>query len=143
AGARNRPGKAGRVGELRSEATAGSVARIGGLADYAALIRPTGVIEPGNGFAGPPLKKARRSTTPSFAFSASNPPPVQMVGYGAGAPTQPYAAAASLSAPPAPAGWAGSPSRRRGSSPPSAPSRMRAPRSGARARARRRILPPA
>src|SRR5207237_10873603 len=89
AGARNRPGKAGRVGELRSEATAGSVARIGGLADYAALIRPTGVIEPGNGFAGPPLKKARRSTTPSFAFSASNPPPVQMVGYGAARRTHP------------------------------------------------------
>src|SRR5712691_6388854 len=43
----------------------------------------------------------------------------------------------------APAPWPGFPSRRGGSSPPSAPSRTPAPRSGARARARRRILPQA
>ncbi len=43
-----------------------------------------------------------------------------------------------VNASPAPAASAGSPSRRRDSSPPSAPSRTPAPRSGARARATRR-----
>ena len=48
-----------------------------------------------------------------------------------------------LSASPFRAGTPAFPSRRRGSSPPSAPSRRRAPRSGARARARRRTRRPA